>query len=186
MPSIELSLIQSADLPKRIDWERCDELPYVARAVQTRAQSASTPPAIGLAIHLNKEAALELVGLCVLDKVFVIPVSAPKSKNKQKASARLASATALARLFSGELGQLAGFDVDRSAAYINNHLDCRVVASNLSLPKISPGQAVRDTLDPSSDSYAIDQVWDFEHEELESGEETRLLVLRAWISSRFA
>lgn len=189
MPSLDIShIVRGPDIPRCVDWERCDSLLYAAKAIQSRVDANPTGSIteMGLAVHLSKEANLELIALCAGDKVFVISSQEPQTKGKAKVANKLASANALALIFGGETFRLAGFDVHRLSSYITQRYDCRVVATNISPNdrEFSPGCATKDFLSPTSNSFAINDIWDIDHDALAPGEETKLLVIRAWISAR--
>ena len=185
MPTINLSpFLRGSEIPQTIEWERCDTLPYVAQAIRSRVDNGLSSTAIGLAIHLSKDASVDVIALCAGDKAFVFSCQEPRTKAKAKVSDRLALANALAMIFGGETLQLAGFNAHRLASYICQRFDCRVVATNLSHRDYTPGNAAKDFLSPSSNSFSIDELWDIDHDVLDSGEETNLLVIRAWISAR--
>lgn len=187
MPTLSQRLLRSQGVPRSLEWNIYKSEHELAASLDRELRRVPAP-ALGLAILVSTEGVLEALALATPRRVFVFYPRGDAVKRSSREMAERVGTDAFAALLGGQKRPVVGFGMARMAMHVRNGVSAHVRGVDLSCmsSKSSPGEFVKSLLDQSSDTFAVDTLWDAVPPELYN-DPRRLenLCLRAWISARY-
>ncbi|KAI5119293.1 hypothetical protein M0805_008208 [Coniferiporia weirii] len=191
MPTLAQKYLKGQDVPDVLEYHLLSDPAELARSIQGLYDELSPARVIGLAVHFTQTGTMEYVSLAVDGVVFVLSTKAEKATSRKAAPVP----HPLQAVLEGRNGKIIGVGMARLAMYIKHHLGFHTRGFELFdiLPHgkeegdsdmASPGCAAKH-LFPSSDSFIVDNLWDFSFEDVEDEAIViEYLCFRAWITAR--
>lgn len=188
MAILTQDIVNGLDIPRKLEWHVYKATTDLTSAIERQLQHPRSPRClIGISVLLSSDAELEAIGFSIADRVFVYyPRVAGLAARKGSSS----GVDAFASLLNSQNGCLVGFGMTRTAMHIRHAVNTHVRGMDLlsvltGKKNMSPGELVRDTIDPSLDPFVVNTLWDAFPAELENDpRRLEFLCMRAWLAAR--